>query len=363
MNTWADVFGFAIAMGLTIFGFFGLPWLRTHWPTVSRKSSPLPRNPQPSLPFQAAPPVLPTHPTPEQPLPLAQVLTLLSDRPDDIPHLFTVGGTGAGKSTFARLILGYRVSKGEQYLILTGKRSAVFEGVPSIGRDPMVQGTITYEAVRDACQAILQEVARRDEIPTNERQFVPLTILIDDATILFSEVPEATEVLRVVGLLGRELRMRLIVQLGSLRVKELGLEGRGDLREHFAVVEYLKNLRDVRTTTLRPRFDDENTTPFDARGVPQLAHQFSLPADQVWHRVEANTSIQGQKEAIDTSTNTGIKGGIPDMEALNTGIDDDTLIQELVRRGQGANQIFAIVGGNRNTVLGRVRELKEAYSR
>jgi hypothetical protein len=222
--------------------------------------------------------------TEANPLPLALVLSHLNDRPDDVPHVFVIGSSGAGKSTFARLLLAQRVNRGETYILLTGKRSSVFADVPCIGRDPIgADGVLRFDTARAACTALLQEIARRDELPAEQRTFTTLNVVIDDASILLSELPEAAEVLRVVGLLGRELRIRLIVLTGSLLVKELGLEGRSDLREHFAVVSYQKQLDGSRVTTLRPRYDERHDVPFDARRVPELSKRVAIPPDAVWN--------------------------------------------------------------------------------
>lgn len=218
-----------------------------------------------------------------QALPLATVLAHLNDKRDEVPHFFTIGGTGDGKSTFARLVLAPRVARGEQFIILTGKRSAVFDDLPCIGRDLTgPDGTLRYETLRQAFVALSRELARRDNIPMKQRAFTTLNILVDDATILLAELPEAAKLLRDTALLGRELDMRLIVQLGSLRVKELGWEGRGDLREHFAVVTYRKNLDGSRTTTLRPRFDSKHDIPFDASQVGVLAPRGRIDPARAW---------------------------------------------------------------------------------
>jgi DNA helicase HerA-like ATPase len=182
----------------------------------------------------------------ETPLPLAAVLAHLNNKPDDIPHFFSVGGTGSGKSTFARMILSQRVQRGEQFIIITGKRTSVFDDVPCIGRDAIgADGKAQFETARETFKALSAELARRDNTPIRRRAFTTLNVLIDDATILLAELPEAANFLRVAALLGRELQIRLIVQLGSLRLKELGWEGRGDLREHFAVVTYEKGLSNL----------------------------------------------------------------------------------------------------------------------
>ena len=73
--------------------------------------------------------VEPARSTVEGQLPLGKVLEHLNDRRDEVPHFICVGSTGAGKSTFARVVLSPRVLRGEQYVIITGKRTSVFDDV------------------------------------------------------------------------------------------------------------------------------------------------------------------------------------------------------------------------------------------
>lgn len=304
-------------------------------------------------------------------LTLAQALAHLNDRPDDVPHFFCLGGTGAGKSTFARLILSQRVQRGEQFLIMTGKRTSLFADVPCIGRDPIgADGSIRFNACRAACRALLSEVGRRDAMSISQRQFVPLSIVLDDASILLSEVNEAVELVRVVGLLGRELAMRLMILTGSLLLKELNLEGRGDLRDHFAVVDYRKCLDGRRQTELRLRYSEKDVYPFNAEQVPQFAPTMSIDPSRCWHpvvKVSSNldTGITGNVPKSPVSVDTGISG-IPDMGAVSaginggiTGIDREMKILTMISWGCSANAIYAAVGGNRNDVLKLIEDLRK----
>jgi hypothetical protein len=222
----------------------------------------------------------------EATLSLAQVIAHLNDKRDDIPHWFGVGGTGAGKSTFARLVLAPRIARGEQFVIITGNRSAVFADLPSIGRDATDEdGKLRFDTARETFKQLSRELARRDNTPIKSRTFTTLNVVIDDATILLAQISEAADFLRDAALLGREIDIRLIVMLGSLLVRELGWEGRGDLREHFAVVTFKKQLDGTRTTTLRPRFDDKAEVPFDASPAKDIAPRLKIDPTRVWKPV------------------------------------------------------------------------------
>jgi len=302
-------------------------------------------------------------------LSLAQALAHLNDRPDDVPHFFCLGGTGAGKSTFARLVLAQRVQRGEQFLILTGKRTMLFADLPCVGRDPIgPNGEIRFLACRAACRALLTEVARRDAVPVAQRAFTPLTIVLDDASILLSEANEAAEVVRVVGLLGRELAMRLMILTGSLLLKELNLEGRGDLRDHFAVVDYHKRLDGSRQTEIRLRYSEKDTYPFDADRVPQIAPGLKIDPALCWRPV-STVSPQGvppvpvRAGAIPpASTGTDQYGtsGTFGNETPQTGgtalpMDEDAIaIRNLLQQMGSKNKVAAFLGGSKSTAYDRI---------
>lgn len=263
---------------------------------LEQQSAELRASPEESeLPVQRLQPVQPqvggakaeVHPS--KVMTLEQVVSYINDKRDDVPHWFCKGGTGSGKSTFIRLALAYRVARGENFIIMTGKRTSVFEDVPCIGRDALREGQweITYSEVQKACRELLRELHRRDHTPMNQRAFGVVNIVLDDASLLLSEVDEAFILLRQVGLLGRELNMRLIVATGSLLVKELGMEGRSDLRDHFAVVTYNKRVDGSRETLLRPRYDDAQNIPFDAARVPSLSTRSTIDASYVWKPVKS----------------------------------------------------------------------------
>ena len=80
-----------------------------------------------------------------------------------------------------------------------------------------------------------------------------------------------------------------------------------------------------------------------------------------------DTSIEARNMADRAGIDTGIAGGIPDIDAVyrgithNTGINQrDALILDILRANPevSKNAIYAVVGGNRNEVLARIDELK-----
>lgn len=259
---------------------------------------------------------------------LADVVRYLNDAIDQVPHWFCVGGTGSGKSTFIRMILAYRIARGERFIILTGKRTKVFADIPCIGIDPMSDNDetfdITYFQIARACRQILRELRRRDQTPIEERNFPVINIVIDDASLILSELEIAHTMFRNVGLLGRELNMRLIVATGSLLVKELGLEGKSDLRDHFAVVRYNKKVDGSRENTLRPRYDDTENIPFDSRQVPSLSSESYINAEMVWSPDRLDKKLlQNIHSGWDQSGSVSAVGDSNVVDQSSTIADDD----------------------------------------
>lgn len=300
------------------------------------------------------------------PITLRQVVEHLNDRINEVPHWMCVGGTGAGKSTFCRLILAYRVARGERFVILAGKRTAVFADIPSIGRDFIASdGMITFDRIRSVTRALLTEVIWRDQQDFDQRNFEVLNIVIDDASILLSEVEEVVQLARTIALIGREIKMRLIILTGSKLLKELGLEGRGDLRDHFAIVTYHKKLDGTRITLLRPRYDENEDSPFDATRVPDLSAQSSIDASMAWMGGQSSEAL------LDHVVTAGAKGfygvGMPTAASNNTSNNTPVTVArytEILRRLQGGKEsqhaIAAAVGVSLATVNQIAQALKSS---
>lgn len=122
----------------------------------------------------------------------------------ELHHAMIAGGTGTGKTTFARIVLGERLRQGYSGLVIDPKGKDWY-GLPVVG------GGRKFGEILSALDSVRQEMDRRfDAYGNGVRDFEPLVVLVD-------EVPDIMEACRddrrrVVD--GRW--MRFVKQLGSL---------------------------------------------------------------------------------------------------------------------------------------------------
>lgn len=198
-------------------------------------------------------------------------LNLLNEQPDRYPHTLIIGATGTGKTTFTRALLGTRPGL---LVVLTPKPDpSDWPAVPiiTIGDDGgFAELTTTFEQLDREVKRRL--VASKRGLPVGD----PLTIVCDDWPVLASECGKpATDLFKLVGRLGRSLRVRLVVLSQSERVKSLGLDGEGDAVDNFAKVLLG---RSHRATMQTASYD----LPLDTALVPQLASRTIDPL-RWWH--------------------------------------------------------------------------------
>jgi energy-coupling factor transporter ATP-binding protein EcfA2 len=288
---------------------------------------------------------------------------LLNEQPDQAPHVLLVGPSGAGKTTFTRALIAMRTGR---VVVLTPKPDDDWGGAPVITIDD--DGSFT--TVAHAIEALGHEVRRRlvagkRRIPVGE----PLTIICDDFPVLVSEVGKpAAALFKLVGRLGRSLRVRLIVLSQSDRVKSLGLSGEGDAAENYIHVDLARGHRAM-------LHYEQHVLPLDTREVLQIAMR-PVPPDRWWDvpvHVPATPSDMSTLERSRTSDDdldlrpfqailTGIPAVTSDGDTGRTGavppdgIDAET-IKALHAAGWSMNRISSkMTRGNKQQRLERIHQ-------
>ena len=195
-------------------------------------------------------------------------VTCVNATPEQAPHLVVAGPTGTGKTT---LVTGLLHTRPGQIVIITAKTGDAWGGLPAVVIDD--DGSFTTAAAVFA--ALLVDVKRRLVATKHQRDPGPwLTVVLDDYPALRDACAAADETFILIARLGRSLRVRLIVLSYSGLVKELGLEGKGESRDHFV---WIRLDRQRRATLLW----DEETHSLDTAPVVTMA-QRPLDVSRAW---------------------------------------------------------------------------------
>ncbi len=195
-------------------------------------------------------------------------VTCVNATPEQAPHLVVAGPTGTGKTT---LVTGLLHTRPGQIVIITAKTGDAWGGLPAVVIDD--DGSFTTAAAVFA--ALLVDVKRRLVATKHQRDPGPwLTVVLDDYPALRDACAAADETFILIARLGRSLRVRLIVLSYSGLVKELGLEGKGESRDHFV---WIRLDRQRRATLVW----DEETHSLDTALVVTMA-QRPLDVSRAW---------------------------------------------------------------------------------
>jgi hypothetical protein len=255
----------------------------------------------------------------------AEWVHLVNEEPDKVPHVVIVGGSGTGKTTLATGLLQTRPGR---IIIITPKTDDTWGGLPFVTIDDDGSFTTAAAAFKD----LLTEVKTRlvaSKHGTNRAEW--LNVVLDDYPALRSVCSEAQEALLLIARLGRSLRVRLLMLSYSGQVKELGLEGLGETRNHFVWIR-LDRQRRARLEW------DEQVYQLDTAAVIEHAAR-PLPAHRWWGpvptaaalpaRVRSSlSSFSGDDLDVPVRGNGGNFAG--EIERTGTGGTDGTPHQEAV---------------------------------
>ncbi|NJO82699.1 MAG: hypothetical protein HC828_07650 [Blastochloris sp.] len=193
-------------------------------------------------------------PQPQQ-KPARNWLKLINDDINLVPHLAVVGATGSGKTTLMSGILHTREGR---ICIISAKPDDDWGGLPYISIDD----DLTFTTAEQALVNVNLELLKRQKQRKRERQagipntLSPITIVLDDFAQLRKACKSADDVVLNLARLGRSVRMRLVLMTYAWQVRELGLEGLGESREHFALIKTKRTKTDPIQRTATMEFDD-----------------------------------------------------------------------------------------------------------
>lgn len=208
-------------------------------------------------------------------------------------HLIILGSTGQGKTTLARSLIAERVRSGHQVVVVDP------DSALDTWWDLNVWGAgDQWDVIDKVFQFLLTELKERgkarSQLPEEKAIFQPVTIIVDEVPALQAECPTWKPFFEKMGTRGRKRNLHLIILTQSNRVGTLGIEGRGDLRENFTMIDLdnkilstprdprvgiefdLKSVREI--SSFRP--DEEDEYPIDLRDEGEVEKEDEEP-DQV----------------------------------------------------------------------------------
>lgn len=271
-------------------------------------------------------------------------LTLLNEQPDRYPHTLIIGPTGSGKTTFTRALLASRAGR---VAVLTPKPDASdWPGVPIV----TIDDDGAFSDLTRAFLALEAEVKQR--LVAAKRQQspgLPLTIVCDDWPVLASECGRpASDLFKLVGRLGRSLRVRLVVLSQSERVKSLGLDGEGDAVSNFARV-LLSRGHGAQLLV------DGYTLALDTQQVPRLANHPTQPG-RWWEPVPVVPEAPiGADLPILPEPVPVVPDLVPAGSHAAEPVPEAEKIRILSQQGYSRNQIANEIGGRKADALERIR--------
>jgi hypothetical protein len=211
---------------------------------------------------------------------------------DEVPHVLIVGRTRSGK-TLLTMAMAAELSRLGRVIILDPHASPHW-GMPAVGTGR------NYPALSKAMKIIVREMNIRFKqwsgldpaYPKGRKthEFEQLYIIMDETPAMNTNLKEDLQTfMRTIVRESAKVGIHLILLSQSKRVKTLGVEGEGDIRDSFYTIllqdaaveelpEHFKTSPDPRPIVVSW---DGKTYPVKRRFVPWLAQQ-TVKAEAVW---------------------------------------------------------------------------------
>lgn len=166
---------------------------------------------------------------------------------DAVQRCLIVGASDAGKTTLLQWIIARRLSSSNVVVIDPHSWPEKWPGgkVVGVGRN--------YAEIDRALTALVQLMTQRyDDLGkgiVGEGQHRRITVIIDEWRAIVQNAPGAADVIKTLLTESRKAAFSVFVATHSERVKAIGIEGEGDLKDGFAIVR-LHNIEGQRSATL-----------------------------------------------------------------------------------------------------------------
>jgi hypothetical protein len=239
---------------------------------------------------------------------------------DNSQRCLIVGASNSGKTTLLQWIIARRLAASKIVII----DPHAFPGKWPAGCTVVGTGR-NYAKIDRALTALVQLMTRRyDEIGRGvvaEMAHHKITIVIDEWRAIVQNVREASNAIKALLTESRKAAFSVFVATHSERVKALGIEGEGDLKDGFSVVR-LSNVDGQRKATL-----DMGNGPVPAR----------LPGPFV----ETGMTVAGESIELEPEPT-----------------EQEALILELAEAGESYNeiarQVYGSIGGKQTQQIKQV---------
>jgi len=225
----------------------------------------------------------------------------------DMERGLIVGGSGSGKTTLLQHIIARR--PGDVLVIDPHDDTNTWPGNAQV-----VGGGQDYQTIESALAQFTHQVRdryRERHTSQGQAQFAPLMLVFDEWFEVFKHVDSAPSNMQTVLTGGRKINTYLVIGSHSERVKPLGLDGAGDLKNGFYVVRLGGDQATGFSATLDTGDGQQDVVlpgPYVPASGQVVNPQLPPPVKDIERRVlalhQAGKSITAIGEAV-----YGVKGG------------------------------------------------------